>query len=68
MTCARTWLAQLARLGVEDLRLISQLVDALVVADRARADTARAMLDARPEPVDADDARARIRAVVEYLE
>lgn len=68
MNCARTWLAQLAALSAEDLRLLSKLAEALASAERGPADTARAMLDALPEPADADDARARLRAVVAYLD
>lgn len=68
MNCARTWLAQLAALSAEDLRLLSRLAEALASADRGKADTARHMLDALPAPADADDARARLRAVVAYLE
>lgn len=68
MNCARSWLAALAKLSADDLRLISQLVDRLVVAERGKADVARVMLDAKPEPFDFDEARARIRTVVEYLD
>lgn len=68
MNCSRSWLAALAKLGADDLRLVGKLVEHLAAAERGRADTARAMLDARPEPADAEDARARLRAVVTFLE
>ena len=68
MTCARSWLAILSKLGADDLRLVGRFVELLIAADRAKADTARVMLDAQPEPADAEDARARLRAVTRYLE
>lgn len=62
------WLAHLARLGHDDLKRISRMVDLLTTADRARADQARAMLSAGPEPETAHDARERLESIVGYLE
>lgn len=68
MTRSRNWLELLARLGPDDLRRISRLVDRLVTAPAAAKETANVMLDAPPVPVTAAEARARCDAVVEYLE
>jgi len=55
------WLAHLAHFSTDDLRRISRLVDLLVTADRAAADTAGTMPAARPDPATVDDARALCR-------
>lgn len=68
MTRARNWLELLARLGPDDLRRISRLVDRLVTAPAATKETANVMLDAPPVPTTAAEARERCDAVVEYLE
>lgn len=62
------WIAALGRLGPDDLRRISRLVDLLVAAQPARADVARRMLAAAPEPWTHDEARARCDAIARFLE
>lgn len=62
------WLAALGRLGSEDLRRISRLVDLMTTADRAAGERARAMLGATPEPWTHEEARARCNAIIRYLE
>lgn len=62
------WMSSLGRLSVEDLRLVSDLANKLASADRGQRDTARVMLDAQPPPADAEEARARIKAVVRFLD
>lgn len=63
----REWLRPLARLGDEDLRRVSRLIDALIVAAPADKAAADAMLDAGPEPESLVDARARVEAVIARL-
>jgi hypothetical protein len=65
---ARTWLEQLARLTAGDLARIGRLVDLLITADRGTAETAGTMLDAPPAPRTDEEGRARLEAVVRYLE
>ena len=67
MTSSRNWLELLARLGPDDLRRISRLVDLLVVSSRASKEVADAMLDAGPHPATAEEARARCDAVCSFL-
>jgi hypothetical protein len=62
------WLVCLSRLDRHDLRRISRLVDLLSTAEPAKADQARAMLSAQPEPATWRDARERVGAVIGYLE
>lgn len=62
------WLAALGRLGPEDLRRISRLVDLMAVADRATGERVRSMLGATPEPWTHDEARTRCDAIIRDLE
>lgn len=62
------WLESLSRLSVADLHRISRLVDLLIAAERARADQARVMLAAVPEPETCEEARERLEAIISTLE
>lgn len=64
----RPWLRELSRLSPTDLRRISRLVDLLTTVDRAKADGARLMLAAGPEPETYDDARERLESIIGHLE
>lgn len=65
---ARTWLDAIAGLTPDDIKLVGRLAELFAAADRAKVDVARNMLDARPDPLDAADLRARIKAIIAYLE
>ena len=68
MSAGPAWLAALARLGPDDLRRISALVDRLITADRAAAETAQTMLRAAPVPTTHEEARARCESITAFLE
>ncbi len=61
------WLAALARLGPVDLKRVSRLVDALILATPAAATRARELLDEPLPDFTHEAARQRIEDVLSFL-
>jgi len=61
-------LAALARLGPDDLRRVSRLVDLLVTAPRVVREEAQRRLHALPAPDTHEETRERIAAVCSFIE
>lgn len=58
---------QLAQRGLDDLRLVSRMVDLFIAASHCTREEAHRRLSAFPEPETHQETRERIRAVCDFI-